>query len=62
MSRDDRIAMRLAGVAFLSLMGLILVGEVYLWLYPPSDIEKACISKPPAEVRQCLWKFSHERR
>ena len=34
--------------------GAVLIGEAYLYLYPPTKVEAACIGKTPTEIYGCI--------
>ena len=37
-----------------SIAGMIGVGYLFLFFNPPTEAEKTCVGRPPAQVRQCL--------
>jgi hypothetical protein len=40
-----------------SLLAMALVAKAVLFLYPPTDLDRACLAKPMTEVNKCVYKY-----
>ncbi len=58
MTRDERrMYWRLGLALFYAFLVLWLVGTLYLLWFPATPLDKACLGKPLAELRQCMRDF-----
>lgn len=57
---DSRLVIRI-GIAIVSaLIGLYVVGLIFRWLYPPTDVESFCLSKSVREFDECVQEWFRE--
>ena len=54
--------MLLLEVCIYAILGVIAIGYLFLWLYPPTERDKRCLQVPMAQMRQCMWEFDHGKR
>ena len=60
MTREDRrLVRRGAGCIVFAFALLYLTGQLMLWMYPLSDLDKKCMSKTMMELPEC-WNDRHK--
>lgn len=51
---DRRLFLRLAVTVGIALGALYLAGVTVLWLNPPTELDRRCLSKSLAEMQECF--------
>ncbi len=60
-NKERRGFVRLVEVCIYSFLGLLVVGYLFLWFYPPTERDKRCLRVPMAQMKQCMWEFQHDK-
>ena len=57
-----RLYWQAAGMIVGSVFVMLVLGAVMIRLFPPSELERACVSKPLLELGQCLYDEKARQR
>lgn len=52
---DKRIVRRMVVALAVSFGSLWAAGALFLWMYPPTEVEQKCVGKSLAELGQCMY-------
>jgi len=53
-NRERQLTHRLIWLALLIVLGIYLLGELQLWLTPPTALDAKCLNRSLAEMRGCI--------